>query len=151
MKLSPHFTVQEFTQSQTAGRLGINNDLPIELYETAKRTAEGLEQVRLRLRSHPIHISSGYRCLALNAAVGSKNTSQHVKAEAVDFTCPTFGSVNQVIEAIIDSDIAYDQLLSEFVSPTDGSGGWIHISFSKANKKQVLIIDKTGTRQWVKK
>ena len=145
MNLSTHFTISEFTQSQTAGRLGINNDLPIELYETAKRTAEGLEQVRLRLRSHPIHISSGYRCLALNAAVGSKNTSQHVKAEAVDFTCPTFGSVNQVIEAIIDSDIDYDQLISEF---TSNGGGWAHISFSDKNKKQALIIDAKGTRAY---
>lgn len=145
MKLSPHFTIQEFTQSQTAGRLGINNDLPLELYEAAKRTAEGLEKVRLRLRSHPIHISSGYRCLALNAAVGSKNTSQHVKAEAVDFTCPTFGSVNQVIEAIIDSDIEYDQLISEYAS---NGGGWIHISFNDSNRKQALIIDSKGTRAY---
>ena len=150
MKLSPHFSLAEFCASQTAGRLGINNDLPLELYETAKRTAEGLEKVRLRLRSHPILISSGYRCLALNSAVGSKNTSQHVKAEAVDFTCPTFGSVNQVIEAIIDSDIKYSQLLSEFVGP-DGSGGWCHISFDGSNKRQALIIDKTGTRPWSKK
>lgn len=145
MRLSPHFSLAEFCASQTAGRLGINNDLPIELYDTAKRTAEGLEQVRLRLRSHPIHISSGYRCLSLNAAVGSKNTSQHVKAEAVDFTCPTFGSVNQVIEAIIDSDIAYDQLISEYAS---NGGGWVHISFSDANKKQALIIDSKGTRAY---
>ena len=145
MNLSAHFTVEEFTQSQTAGRLGIDNDLPLELYETAKRTAAGLEEVRLRLRSHPIHISSGFRCLALNAAVGSKNTSQHVKGEAVDFTCPTFGSVNQIIEAIIDSDIVYDQLISEFSS---NGGGWVHISFSDANKKQALIIDANGTRAY---
>jgi zinc D-Ala-D-Ala carboxypeptidase len=144
-QLSPHFTVEEFSQSQTAGRLGINNDLPIELYETAKRTAAGLEQVRLRLRSHPIHISSGYRCLSLNAAVGSKNTSQHVKAEAVDFTCPTFGSVGQIIEAIIDSDIEYDQLISEYAS---NGGGWVHISFSDTNKKQALVIDEHGARAY---
>lgn len=150
MKLSPHFSIAEFCASQTAGRLGINNDLPLELYETAKRTAEGLEKVRLRLRSNPIIISSGYRCLALNAAVGSKNTSQHVKAEAVDFTCPTFGSVNQVIEAILDSDINFGQCIAEFVGP-DGSGGWCHISFDGSNKRQALIIDKTGTRPWSKK
>jgi zinc D-Ala-D-Ala carboxypeptidase len=142
-QLSPHFSVSEFTQSQTAGRLNINNDLPIELYETAKRTALGLELVRLRLRSHPIHISSGFRCLALNSAVGSKSTSQHVKGEAVDFTCPTFGSVDQIVKAIIDSDIEYDQIISEFAS---NGGGWVHISFSDANKKQALIIDSNGTR-----
>ena len=148
-QLSPHFTIEEFTQSQTAGRLGINNDLPIELYETAKRTAEGLEQVRSLLRSHPIHISSGYRCLALNAALGSKNTSQHVKAEAVDFTCPTFGSVDRIVRAIVGSTIKYDQVIREFCSKDNPNSGWVHISFSDKPKRQALIIDQDGVRGYV--
>ena len=142
-QLSPHFTVEEFSQSQTAARLGINNDIPLELYAPAKRTAEGLEQVRSLLRSHPIHISSGYRCLALNAALGSKNTSQHVKAEAVDFTCPTFGNVDRIVRAIVGSTIKYDQVIREF---DKYGGGWVHISFSDKPKRQALIIDQDGTR-----
>ena len=145
-QLSPHFTVEEFSQSQTAARLGINNDIPLELYAPAKRTAEGLEQVRLLLRSHPIHISSGYRCLALNAALGSKNTSQHVKAEAVDFTCPTFGSVDRIVRAIVGSTIKYDQVIREF---DKYGGGWVHISFSDKPKRQALIIDQDGARGYV--
>ena len=145
-QLSPHFTVEEFSQSQTAARLGINNDIPLELYAPAKRTAEGLEQVRLLLRSHPIHISSGYRCLALNAALGSKNTSQHVKAEAVDFTCPTFGSVDRIVRAIVGSTIKYDQVIREF---DKYGGGWVHISFSDKPKLQALIIDQDGVRGYV--
>jgi hypothetical protein len=144
-QLSPHFTAEEFSQSQTAARLGINNDIPLELYASAKRTAEGLEQVRLLLRSHPIHISSGYRCLALNAALGSKNTSQHVKAEAVDFTCPTFGSVDRIVRAIVGSTIKYDQVIREF---DKYGGGWVHISFSDKPRKQALIIDQDGTRAY---
>jgi hypothetical protein len=144
-QLSPHFTVEEFSQSQTAARLGINNDIPLELYAPAKRTAEGLEQVRSLLRSHPIHISSGYRCLALNAALGSKNTSQHVKAEAVDFTCPTFGSVDRIVRAIVGSTIKYDQVIREF---DKYGGGWVHISFSDKPKRQALIIDQDGTRAY---
>jgi hypothetical protein len=142
-QLSPHFTVEEFSQSQTAARLGINNDIPLELYAPAKRTAEGLEQVRLLLRANPIHISSGYRCIDLNRAVGSKDTSQHVKAEAVDFTCPTFGSVDKIVKAIVSSDIKYDQVIREF---DKHGGGWIHISFSDKPRKQALIIDQDGTR-----
>ena len=148
-QLSPHFTVEEFSQSQTAARLGINNDIPLELYAPAKRTAEGLEQVRLLLRSHPIHISSGYRCLALNAALGSKNTSQHVKAEAVDFTCPTFGSVDRIVRAIVGSTIKYDQVIREFCSKDNPNSGWVHISFSDKPKRQALIIDQDGVRGYV--
>jgi hypothetical protein len=144
-QLSPHFTVEEFSQSQTAARLGINNDIPLELYSPAKRTAEGLEQVRSLLRSHPIHISSGYRCLALNAALGSKNTSQHVKAEAVDFTCPTFGSADRIVRAIVGSTIKYDQVIREF---DKYGGGWVHISFSDKPKLQALIIDQDGVRNY---
>jgi len=144
MQLSQHFSLAELTRSPTAARLGIDNDLPLDLLGTAKRTCAGLELVRSLLGDNPIRISSGYRCLALNSAIGSKHTSQHVKAEAVDFTCPTFGSVDQIVKAIIESDIEYDQLLREYY---DGNGGgWVHISFSDKPKRQALIIDQDGTR-----
>jgi zinc D-Ala-D-Ala carboxypeptidase len=143
MKLSPHFTLEEFCASQTAARLGIDNSLPAGLYPAAKRTVQGLEDVRTLLRSNAIHISSGYRCPALNKAVGSKPTSQHQLAEAVDFTCPTFGSVNQIIEAIVQSKIKYDQLISEYAG---NGGGWVHISFNDNPRKMALIIDSAGTR-----
>jgi hypothetical protein len=145
-QLSKYFTLAEFIQSQKAARLGINNDLPIELYETAKRTCAGLEEVRNLLRSNPIHISSGYRCLALNAALGSKSTSQHIKAEAVDFTCPTFGNVDRIVRAIVGSTIKYDQVIREF---DKYGGGWVHISFSDKPKRQALIIDQDGARNYI--
>lgn len=144
-KLSPNFTLEEFTRSQMAGRLDINNDLPIELYETAKKTAQGLEEVRLLLRCNAMYISSGYRCLALNRALKSKDSSQHVKAEAVDFTCPTFGRPSAIVSAIVRSSIKYDQVIQEF----DKNGqGWVHLSFSAAPRLQALIIDQDGTRRF---
>jgi zinc D-Ala-D-Ala carboxypeptidase len=144
MQLSPHFSLEELTRSPTAARLGIDNDLPIDLLGSAKRTCEGLELVRSLLGDNPIRISSGYRCLALNSAIGSKHTSQHVKAEAVDFTCPTFGDPRMIMKAIMESDIPYHQVILEHY---DGNGGgWVHISFSDTNIKQALIIDNVGTR-----
>jgi zinc D-Ala-D-Ala carboxypeptidase len=143
MNLSPHFTLEEFCASQTAARHGIDNTLPIELYEAAKRACLGLEEIRVLLRSNPIRISSGYRCPALNGLLGSRSTSQHLKAEAVDFTCSTYGSVDRIVRAIIDSPIKYDQLIREF--DKDG-GGWVHVSFSDKPKLQALIIDQDGTR-----
>jgi zinc D-Ala-D-Ala carboxypeptidase len=137
-QLTQHFSLEEFTHSQTASRLGIDNDLPIALKAAAIRTCQGLEQVRIVLNANAIHISSGYRCKALNDAVGSKDSSQHMKAEAVDFTSP-FATPRRIVETIIDSDIDYDQIILEFDS-------WVHISFAERNRFQALIIDKFGTR-----
>lgn len=75
MQLSNHFTLEEFTHSQTAARLGIGNQVPAQVMPALQRTAEGLEGVRMRLGNRPLVISSGYRSPALNTAIGSKPTS----------------------------------------------------------------------------
>ena len=141
MYLSTHFTVDEFTQSQTAAREGIDNTIPLELLPTAKRTAYGLELVRTLLNSHPVLISSGYRCHELNEKVGGSKLSQHILAEAADITVPTYGTPAQVVAAIVRSSIPYDQCILEF-------GRWVHISFTDIPRKQALVIDKDGTRAY---
>lgn len=139
MQLSIHFTLDEFTHSQTAARAGIDNDPPIDVLKNLQRTAQGLELVRTYLGSAPIHVSSGYRSPALNAAVKGAANSQHLTGQAVDFTCPSYGEPYQIVAALRESSIPYDQVICEF-------GRWVHISFSDMNRKQALIIDQTGTR-----
>lgn len=137
--LSPHFTLEEMTRSQIAARLGVDNQPgPAEL-AALKRTCMGLEAVRVRLGGAPILITSGFRCLPVNRALGSKDTSQHPKGEAVDFVAPRFGTPRQVVDAVADSDVPYDQLIWEFAR-------WVHISFSDNPRRQVLAIDNSGTR-----
>lgn len=87
MNLSPHFTYAEFTRSDTALRLGLTNDLPCELVHNAKATAAMLERIRAFL-GMPMTVTSGYRCLELNRAIKSKDTSDHVQGLACDFVCP---------------------------------------------------------------
>ena len=142
MYLSTHFTVDELTQSQTAAREGIDNTIPLELLPTAKCTAYGLELVRTLLNSHPVLISSGYRCPELNTKVGGSKASQHCLAEAADFTCPTYGTPSQIVASIVKSTIPYDQVIVEF-------GRWVHISFTDTPRKQALVIDSDGTRNYV--
>jgi zinc D-Ala-D-Ala carboxypeptidase len=139
MNLSAHFTLAEFTDSQTAARQGIDNTPPADVVERLKRTAQGLEAVRVRLGCAPIVISSGYRSPALNAAIGGSKNSQHMTGEAADFTCPRFGSPTEVAAALKDSGIEYDQLILEF-------GRWVHISFSDKPRHHALVIDRNGTR-----
>jgi len=143
MNLSPHFTLAEFTVSQMAERLGIDNDPPAELLPALKRTAQGLEAVRLRLGMAPITITSGYRSLALNRTLRSSDRSQHVKGEAADFICPRFGTPTEIVAALRDSGIEYDQLILEFANK---GRGWVHVSFADHPRQMALEIDATGTR-----
>ena len=140
--MTPHFNLEEFTFSNTAIRLGIDNTPTEKDKENLLRLAEALEKVREVLGNNPIKISSGYRCLKLNRALKSKDTSYHVKGLAADFTCPRFGTVPEVMRALADSSIEFDQLILEFDS-------WIHIGFAETGAKprrQMMIIDKSGVK-----
>jgi hypothetical protein len=92
--------------------------------------ANTLEQVRTLLGNNSIRISSGYRCVALNRAIGSGDTSAHVLGYAVDFTCPKFGTPKEVANKIAESPIKFDQLIYE--------GTWIHLSVDPRNRREVL-------------
>ena len=139
MMLSPNFSLYEFTESQTAARLGLDNDPPAEMYETLKATARCMEDIRDLLGGKPILVSSAYRSPEVNKAVGGSANSQHTKGEAVDFTCPKFGTPRDIVAKIKDSPLLWDQLILEF-------DRWVHISFSSRNRRQTLIIDRNGTR-----
>lgn len=139
MQLSEHFSLDEFTASQTAARLRIDNTPDDETLANLRGTASGMEAVRAYLGNVPIHISSGYRSLALNAAVGSKPTSQHVTGCACDFTAPEYGTPEAIVRDLVASGIPYDQVIFEFDT-------WVHISFSPQNRRQALTIDHDGTR-----
>jgi len=140
--VTPHFSLDELIFSNTAIRLDIDNIPTPEALANLEILANGLEAVRAKLYSNPIKISSGYRCLKLNRALKSKDTSYHVKGLAADFTCPRFGTVPEVMRALADSSIEFDQLILEFDS-------WIHIGFAGAGAKprrQMMIIDKSGVK-----
>lgn len=141
MNLSIHFTLEEFLASETAARQGIDNYPPARAYENLKMLAVAMEQVR-DLLGYPIHVNSGYRCPALNSAVGSKPTSAHIDGLAVDFTCAAFGPPVEVCRAIEASKLPFDQCIREF-------DAWSHFAIAHRGligRRQVLTIDKAGTR-----
>jgi hypothetical protein len=141
MLLTPHFTLEELTATQhrefdnTPNSSEINN---------LKRLAEMLEEVKTLLDGKPIMINSAFRSKAVNDAVGSKDTSQHRVGCAADIRVPGL-TPDQVVQAIKNSPIQFDQLIREFDS-------WTHLSVpnnpSGEPRKQVLVIDKQGTRAY---
>ena len=141
MLLTSHFSLEELTVTDhrefdnTPNSSEINN---------LKRLAELLEEVKTLLGGKPIMVNSAFRSAQVNAAVGSKDTSQHRVGCAADIRVPSM-SPDEVVKAVIASGIGYDQIIREFNS-------WTHISVpnnpSGTPRKQALIIDKQGTRSY---
>ena len=142
--LSTHFSLEEACASQTADRLGVENEPTPVILENMRQTAYGMELVRKELGDKPILISSWYRSPYVNQMVGGSKGSDHQFGYAVDFICPSFGTVDEVVRRLVESAIDFDQVIKEFASSK--TGGWCHISFSPRNRKQALVIDSTGTR-----
>ncbi len=142
--LTEHFTLEEFTDSQTAARKGVDNAPPEHSQErrNIQRTAETLERVRTILGDKPILISSGYRSRAVNEAVGGSKTSAHVHGLAVDFTCPEFGTPVEICKALEPrmKDLGIDQLIHEYRN-------WVHLGLSAGKPREMaLTIDTSGAR-----
>ena len=156
MQLSKHFELKEFTKSQIAARNGFKN-LPSagDIKNLENLSYEILEPVRAKF-DKPVTITSGYRSLETNRKLGSSDSSQHTKGQAVDFEIA--GVTNIEIAYWLTNNVDFDQCILEFYRPNDGQAGWVHVSYNEkgANRKQVLTFDGTSYEnglpemKWVK-
>ena len=144
MNLTPHFTLEELTASESADRNGWDNSPNDVELANLTRLADFLEQVKVVLGGKAIMVNSAFRSKIVNDAVGSKDSSQHRVGCAADIRVPSM-TPDEVVKAIIASGIAYDQVIREF-------DRWTHISIPNTPagipRKQALIIDKSGTRPY---
>ena len=139
MNLTEHFTLEELTHTDHRTLENTPNETE---QANIQRLAEFLEAVKTLLGGKPIMVNSAFRSKAVNDAVGSKDTSQHRIGCAADIRVPGM-TPDQVVRAIIASDLGFDQVIREF-------DRWTHVSVPNtpeaAPRKQALIIDKAGTR-----
>lgn len=153
-QLSPHFTLDELTQSDTALRLGIDNTPPDAIVEVLRSvTAPRMEDIRTLLGA-PIHVNVAYRCDALEKVLTERDYNAwcarrgytrdmrswqqylsgkaHPKGYAVDYVCRGFGTPAQIVAAIqAERSIVFDQCIME--------GTWVHTSFDPRARRQVLV------------
>lgn len=127
-----NFEPEEFFKSETACERNIKNytEEPA-IIANLNVVASKMQEIR-NLLGFPVKINSGYRCLELNRAVGSKDTSQHVLGQACDFVCPEYGSPEQIVDCLIKHGVEVDQCLME--------GTWVHISIVKSNRNQYASL-----------
>jgi len=137
--MTEHFTLEELTHTDHRQFDNIPNETELA---NLQRLANFLEQVKTVLGGKPIMVNSAFRSKQVNDAVGSKDTSQHRIGCAADIRVPAM-TPDEVVKAIIASDLGYDQVIREF-------DRWTHISIpnvaGSAPRKSKLIIDKAGTR-----
>ena len=139
--MTPNFTLQELTVTDHR-----EFDNTPNASETANltRLAGFLEQVKEAVGGKAVMVNSAFRSAQVNAAVGSKETSQHRVGCAADIRVPGM-TPDQVVKAIMAANLPFDQLIREF-------DRWTHISVPNTEgakpRGQVLIIDKAGTRPY---
>jgi hypothetical protein len=146
VNLTKNFTLEELTHSAKGMLLGLDNTPSVAVIAELLLTANMLQKIRdylteLRDRDTPMSDISGYRALAVNRAVGSSDTSDHVKGKAADFKT-TGMSPFEVCQALLPkmAEFGIEQLINELT--------WVHVGRGKqANPiNRVLTIDKHGTR-----
>ena len=125
--ITQHFTLEELYRSKTADTFGINNKPSAQQQINLTYLAEHiLEPLRVAM-GEPIPIGSGFRCQALNKAVGGVYNSQHMKGEAADINIEGDLGYGKRIFTWIKNHCQYDQLIWEH-NPKTGSY-WVHVSF----------------------
>ena len=131
--MTPHFTLAELTYTD---HRTLNNTPDAAALANLQRLAEFLERVKELLRFRPVMINSAYRSKAVNDAVGSKDTSQHRLGCAADLRVPGM-TPKEVVQAIVDSDLPFDQCIKEF-------DRWTHVSIpntpTAAPRRQTFSI-----------
>jgi len=139
VKLTEHFSLEELTRTD---HRTLDNTPDAAAIANLQRLAEFLERVKAILGGRAVMITSGYRSKAVNAACGSRESSQHTLGCAADIRVPGM-TPDEVVRAVLASGLAYDQLIREF-------DRWTHLSIPNlpnlSPRKMALIIDKAGTR-----
>lgn len=130
------FTIKELIKSSTAKNKGISNIPSKEEEENLIRLVECILDPLREAYGKPIIVTSGYRCKALNEAIGGASTSQHCFGQAADIrsVSDTKEENKRLFDLIQKLELPFDQLINEH------DYDWVHVSYSNRNRRQILNI-----------
>ena len=144
--ISKHISYKEGVYSNTATRVGINNDPNDEQLENMELIAnEVFEPLRVWVGG-PIKINSFFRSPELNTAIGGSGKSQHCKGQAIDID-DTFGkATNAEMYHWIKENLDFDQMIWEFGD--DENPNWVHVSYvsPRENRNRCLLAYKENKK-----
>lgn len=143
MKLTEHFTLEELCASDLVNKRNsdanpknnINNTPSPEALNTLSLFCRAVLEPLRKLLNQPIHISSGFRCEALNIAVGGADNSQHTIGQAADIYVDGIAT-DTLFEIIRTQDVfTYGQCICEHLHGKN----WVHVSFG--SRRENMIAD----------
>ena len=158
MRLSANFTLDELTNTNKSDELrAINRETALNGQETLKNLTALAQKILQPIRDfykQPVVVSSGYRCKALNVAVGGSQTSQHSYGEAADIQIDGV-SVDKLFEDLKSGKVVPLDDVGQVIKEKVGSAEWIHISimtprYSEIQKAKygsdeaVFLVTKDG-------
>lgn len=133
-----YFTIAELVKSETADKKAIDNRLPKELLPNAQALVDNVLDPLREAYGKPITVRSGYRCPALNKAVGGSKTSDHMNGCAADIvgTPNTPKENKRLFNLIQELKLPFDQVIDE------KNFSWVHVSHRReeGNRNQVLKL-----------
>lgn len=168
MQLTEHFSTEEMIHSDTATRLGIdNNPSSSIILSNLNITAEVLEYMRSALSAKAgkevwMHVLSGYRSEALERVLCAKDYNRwchkralipgderawmkyfsgksHPNGTSADFIAPIFGSPYSIVK-----EIALRPEIMEKVDQIIMEGTWVHVSWSAEPRHMILTAKFNG-------
>lgn len=132
-----YFTIDEFTRSEAAKKLKIDNTPTEDAIENLNALVDNLLDPLRELYGKPIFVNSGYRSKKLNMLIGGVSNSQHMTGEAADIEGfdRSVKENKKLFELIKNSGLPFDQLINE------SNYSWVHVSYSrKKNRRQILNL-----------
>lgn len=129
-----YFTIKELCKSSTAIQRKIDNTPNSEIVNNLEKLVEFILDPLREKYGKPIKVNSGYRCPALNKAVGGSKTSHHMTGLAADITVGSPIKNKILFDLIISMDLPYDQVIDE------KNFRWVHVSYSDKPRKQILHL-----------
>lgn len=129
-----YFTISELIKSDTAIKKKIWNGANREQESNLIALVAAILDPLREKYGKPINISSGFRCQALNIAVGGASTSQHLKGEAADIDAGSKLANQHLARMIVAMGLPFDQLIDE------NNYAWVHVSYKRVgdNRGQIL-------------
>lgn len=148
--MAKYFVFSEFTKSETAKNLNIDNTPTEEyIYDNILELMRIMDKIRgnwteyctLNYLPNPeIIITSGYRCEALNEAVGGSKTSAHRIGSACDFIAKNGHNgelFNLIVNMIEKGEIKCSQLIWE--KGDKQNPDWIHFALYAGGKLNQIL------------
>lgn len=130
-----YFTINELCKSDTARAKGIDNTPSAEVVKNLTQLVDVVLDPLRKNWGAPLRVNSGYRCPALNKAVGGSAKSDHLYGYAADITAGSVEKNKELFKLVQKLNLPFRQLIDE------NNFSWVHISYNpKDIKKQILYL-----------